>query len=68
MAYYKELREQVKALEKQAVLISLENLMGFPAVKSAVADDRLMLHGLWHDIGEGGLEVFDPTSGGFHPI
>ena len=60
--------EQLKALEKQAVLISLENLMGFPAVKAAVADDRLMLHGLWHDIGEGGLEVFDPKAGGFHPI
>jgi len=61
-------QEQLTALEKNAVLISLENLMTFPFVRSAVEADRLMLHGLWTDIGEGGLEVFDPATGGFHPI
>ena len=30
---------------------------------SAVDDDRLTLHGLWTDTGEGGLEQFDPTRG-----
>ena len=39
--------EILPALEKQAVLVSLENLMTFPFVKAAVEDDRLTLHGLW---------------------
>ncbi|SDO10613.1 carbonic anhydrase [Lutimaribacter pacificus] len=47
------------ALEKQAVLVSLENLMTFPFVSEAVEDGKLSLHGLWTDIGEGSLEYFD---------
>ena len=57
--------EILQALEKQAVLVSLENLMTFPFVKAAVEDDRLTLHGLWTDTGEGGLEQFDPARDGF---
>ena len=55
------------ALEKEAVLVSLENLMTFPFVHEAVADDRLTLHGLWNDTGEGILENYDPTRG-FVPV
>lgn len=55
----------LRALEKEAVLVSLENLMTFPFVRSAVEGDRLTLHGLWTDTGEGGLEQFDPAKGGF---
>ena len=51
----------VRALEKEAVLVSLENLMTFPFVKSAVESGALSLHGLWTDIGEGSLEQFDPA-------
>lgn len=54
-----------RALEKLSVVISLENLMTFPFVKQAVEEDVLSLHGLWNDIGEGGLEAYDPTSNGF---
>lgn len=57
--------EQVAALEKQAVLVSLENLMTFPFVKAAVESEDLTLHGLWTDIGAGGLEFYDPESGSF---
>ena len=57
--------DDLRALEKQAVLTSLENLMTFPFVCPAVDDDRLTLHGLWTDTGEGGLEQFDPSRGGF---
>lgn len=39
--------------------------MTFPFVKSAVEGDRLTLHGLWTDTGEGGLQQFDPAQGGF---
>ena len=53
------------ALEKEAVLISLENLMTFPFVRDAVNGDLLTLHGLWNNTGEGALEQFDPGRGGF---
>ena len=49
-------------LEKAAVVISLENLMTFPFVKSAVENETMSLHGLWTDIGEGGLQHYDPES------
>jgi carbonic anhydrase len=60
--------EGLPALEKEAVLVSLENLMTFPFVKAAVEDDRLTIHGLWTNTGEGGLEQFDPARGGFVPV
>ncbi|MFQ1699357.1 carbonic anhydrase [Loktanella agnita] len=57
-----------RALEKASVLISLENLMTFPFVKTAVDDGVLSLHGLWNDIGEGGLEGYDPEKDAFLPL
>ena len=56
---------QQPALEREAVLVSLETLMTFPFIKAAVEDDRLTLHGLWTDTGEGELQQFDPAKGGF---
>lgn len=56
---------RTRAMEKESVVISLENLLTFPFVRDAVADDRLTIHGLWTDTGEGGLEQYDPQSGGF---
>ncbi len=52
-------------LEKAAVRISLANLMSFPFVAEAVRVERLSLHGLWTDIGEGGLWGYDAASGAF---
>ncbi len=54
------LDEQRSALERQAVLVSLENLMTFPFIRDAVSDDMLTLHGLWTDIGDGDLEEYNP--------
>jgi len=54
--------EQARALERQSVLTSLSNLMTFPFVSEAVEDGALSLHGLWTDIGEGGLEYYDPQT------
>jgi len=48
--------EQVSALERQAVIVSLENLMTFPFVRDAVEAGEMSLHGLWTDTGEGELE------------
>jgi carbonic anhydrase len=60
--------ERLRALEKQAVVISLENLMTFPFVTEAVEAEEMTIHGLWNDIAEGSLEQFDPASGEFAPI
>lgn len=56
------------ALEKQSVLVSLANLMTFPFVRAAVEAENLTLHGVWHDIGAGTLEVYDPAEGSFAAI
>jgi len=60
--------ERMFALEKQAVLTSLENLMTFPFVEDAVEADTLMIHGLWTDIGEGSLLTYDPARGDFRNV
>lgn len=60
--------ERLPALEKQAVIVSLENLISFPFVKAAVEDERLTLHGLWSNTGEGGLEQLDPATDSFIPV
>lgn len=57
-----------EALEKRAVVLSLENLAGFPFVRAAAEAGDLSLHGVWHDIARGGLEVFDPAAGSFHAV
>lgn len=64
----KDSQEQQRALERQAVIVSLENLMTFPFVADAVKDEKLTLHGLWTDTGEGYLEQYDPERNGFAPI
>ena len=58
--------QQIKMLEKQAVIISLENLRGFPFVKEALDNQTLSIHGLWHEIGSGSLFVLDKEE--FKPI
>ena len=47
--------DQVPALEREAVLVSLENLMTFPFVRAAVEAGETSLHGIVHDITEGTL-------------
>ena len=60
--------ERKRALEKQSVLTSLENLMTFPFVQDAVKDGSLSVHGLWNDIEEGTLEQYLPSEGTFKVI
>lgn len=59
---------RLRALEEQAVRVSLANLMTFPFVAEAVETGRLTLHGAWTDIGEGALWVLDPESDTFQPV
>ena len=60
--------DQLRALEHQAVLTSLNNLMTFPFVKEAVDKQTLSLHGLWTDIRAGELHQFDAEKGAFAPL
>lgn len=60
--------ERKRALERQAILVSLENLMTFPFVKEAVDDGKLSLHGLWNDIGEGSLTYYAADQDAFIPV
>ncbi|MDO6726843.1 MAG: carbonic anhydrase [Cognatishimia sp.] len=55
----KDPKEQARQFEKHAVLASLENLVSFPFVKERVDQGQLTLHGAWHDIAGGGVEVYD---------
>lgn len=59
---------RIAALEQQAVVISLENLMTFPFVQRAVEEGELSVHGLWNDIGDGSLSQYDAAAGGFVPL
>lgn len=56
------------ALEKEAVLVSLRNILTFPFVAEAVQSEDLKLHGLWHEIGDGRLYQFMGESRGFEPV
>ena len=60
--------KQQTALEKEAVVVSLNNLLTFPFVTAAMESEQLTLHGLWHDIGEGGLEQYLGEIQGFQPV
>ena len=59
---------RINALEKEAILVSLENLATFPFVKEAVENGELTLHGVWNNIGDGGLEGYDAATEKFLPI
>jgi carbonic anhydrase len=58
----------IHALEREAVIVSLDNLMTFPFVRAAVEAEELTLHGLWHDIGEGDLFWYDSQTEGFQLV
>ncbi len=53
------------SLEKRGVVASLDNLMTFPFVAEAVKDGTLSIHGVWHDIGSGQLEMYEAASDDF---
>lgn len=61
-------KEQIRELERQAVLTSLANLMTFPFVAAAVEAGTLTLHGLWHNIGTGALDYYDAAQDRFRPV
>jgi len=60
--------EQSLALEKVAVLVSLENLMTFPFVAERVNAGNLTLHGLWYDIRDGVVESYNAETDRFETV
>ena len=56
------------ALERQAVILSLDNLMTYPFVSEAVESGALTLHGLWHDIESGAVLEYDRRTGEFENL
>ena len=58
--------EQIAALEREGIVESLHNLMGFPFVREAVEAETLSIHGLWNNIGDGSLFYYDGE--GFEPV
>lgn len=60
--------EKAHVCEQAAVLVSLENLMTFPAIRERVADGRLRLHGWYIDIRACALSVYNPAKQHFEPV
>ena len=60
--------DPVAALEREAVLVGLRNLMTFPFVRAAVEAGELSLHGLWTDIASGELLAYIPADGRFEAV
>ena len=68
VAHINDETERLRALEREGVALSLENLRTYPVVRDAVAAGDLALHGLWHDIGAGSLERLDPEAKEWVPL
>jgi carbonic anhydrase len=59
---HESMQDFVTRIEKAAVFRSLENLMTFPFVRSAVERGEMMLHGAYFGVAEGSLFVLDPVA------
>lgn len=60
--------DDIHALEREGVLVSLENLKTFPFVQEAIANGKLSLHGLWHDIRNGELHQYNANTDVFERV
>jgi carbonic anhydrase len=61
-------QEFTTRIEKAAVFRSLENLMTFPFVQTAVETAELQLHGAYFGVAEGALFVLDPAAKEFRSV
>lgn len=60
-------RETLRAMEKGAVQLSLENLRTFPCVRKKERDGDIRLIGAYFAIADGKLHVRNPETGEFEP-
>ena len=61
-------QEVQRACERNAVLVSLENLTTFPWIRDRMAEKSLKLHGWYFDIETAQLEIYDSKSGRFEAV
>lgn len=54
--------------EKEAILVSLDNLMSFPWIRAQAEAGLVMLHGWYFDIDSGTLSQYSKESGRFEEI
>jgi carbonic anhydrase len=57
-----------RALEREGVKTSLDNLRTFPCIKGLEAKGKIALHGTYFDIAEGSLSVIDPKTSQLVPL
>jgi carbonic anhydrase len=57
-----------RACEMASILISLENLLTFPWIKTKIEDQTLHLHGWYFDMGKGELLGYQPGTRNFELI
>jgi carbonic anhydrase len=57
-----------RCCERQAVIVSLENLMTFPFIRDRVENQTLQIHGWYLDIAEGQLSSYDKAQDKFSPL
>lgn len=60
--------EQRRRLEREAILLSLENLKTFPFVREAMEARGLKLEGAWFSVAEGALYWLDKETREFHMV
>lgn len=59
---------QLRACEQRGVLVSLDNLMSFDAVREHVASGKLTLHGWYFDLTAGELLGYNAATDAFEPV
>lgn len=60
--------ETQRACERNAVLVSLENLTTFPWIRDRMAERTINLHGWFFDIETAQLEIYDSKTARFEPV
>jgi carbonic anhydrase len=60
--------DQLEALEKEGIKISIRNLRSFPFVRDTEEKGKLNLHGAHFDIKTGQLSVLNHSRGMFYPL
>ena len=65
---HETMQDFVTRIEKAAVFRSLENLMTFPFVRTAVERGDMGLHGAYFGVAEGSLSVLDPVAKEFQSV
>jgi carbonic anhydrase len=59
--------DKQRALELEAIKVSLKNLRTFPFIAQRESEGRIKLHGVFFAISEGVLYLLDEAEGTFHP-